>query len=136
MLRKDETKIVAGADSACVPANPSHPTYSTDSLRSLFVSYLYLIKWVKWNPFFVAHGSLVSGVLGSVGRLIPGIPMVMEVAALSSDILDYHPDLAGDRVHSQVHPAFIDRSLSSVLLLFHNTLADNTSCPQYKRRTG
>jgi hypothetical protein len=107
---------VAGADSACLPQNPSHPTYSTDSLRSLFISYLYLIKWVKWNPFFVAHGSLVSGVLCLAGRLIPDLPMVMEVATLSSDILAYHPDLVGGRVHSQVHPAFVDRSLSSVLL--------------------
>ena len=126
---------MAGADSACVPLNPAHPTYSTNSLRSLFISYLYLIKWVKWDPHFVAHGSLVSEVLGSVGRLIPDLPMVMEVASLSSDILAHHPHLTDGRVHSQVHPAFIDRSLSPVLLIFHNTLAGNISCPQSKRRT-
>ena len=53
--------------------------------------------------------------IGSVGKLIPGLPMVMEVGQLFSDLLFHHPHLSGDRVHNQVHPSYINRSLSSVL---------------------
>ena len=110
-------KSVPGADGACVPSNPNHPTYSVETLRALFISYLYLFKWVKWNPYFTAHGTLVADVLVAIGRAQPGLPMVMEVGELCTDILVHHPHLAGDRVNSQVHSSFGDRSLPMVLPL-------------------
>jgi hypothetical protein len=106
----------AKKDGVCLPPNPTHPTYSIDTLRSLVICRLYLFKWVKWNPFINAHGSHVASVLGAVGRSPPGLPLVMEVGELCQDILAHHPHLAGDRVHNQIHPAFIVRSLDSVLL--------------------
>jgi hypothetical protein len=115
LLKKSDAKVLVGDDVACLPHNPSHPTYSIETLRNLFISYLYLFKWVKWDPYLFPHGTLSSDVLGSVGRLIPGLPMVMDVGYLCGDILAHHPLLAGNRVHAQVHPSFIDRSLSSVL---------------------
>jgi hypothetical protein len=66
----------------------------------------------------ITHGSLVSSVLGAIGTLRAGLPMVMDVGELCSEILAYHPQLVGPRVHNHVHPSFVDRNLSSVLFLF------------------
>ncbi len=117
-LRGKDVKVVSGADGACFPSNPNHPTYSVHTLRCLFISYLYLFKWVKWNPTFITHGAVVSSVLGGSGKAPTGLPMVMEVGSLDTEILAHHPHLSGNVVHNQVHPSFIDRSLPSVLLLF------------------
>ncbi len=116
LLRGEKAKIISGVDGACVPLNPSHPSYSVETLRNLFISYLYLFKWVKWDPVFIAHGSLVSSVLGAEMRLHDDLPYCMEVGSLCKDILAYHPDLSGNRVHDQVHPSFIDRSIPEVLI--------------------
>jgi hypothetical protein len=118
LLRKEDVKITSGEDGACLPSNPAHPTYDIETLRCLFISYLYLFKWVRWDPYFIAHGTLVSRVLGSVVELHDELPMVMEVGPLCSDVMAFHPNLTGYRVHNQVHESFIDRSLSSVYLLF------------------
>jgi hypothetical protein len=72
LLRKSDAKILVGDDVSCLPHNPSHPSYSIVILRNLFISYLYL--WVKWDPFLFPHGTLVSIVLGSIGRL--SIPLI------------------------------------------------------------
>jgi hypothetical protein len=126
LLRKDDAKIVSGDDGACFPAHPNHPTYPVVTLRCLLIAHLYLFKWVKWDTHVITHGSLVTAVVGSVGRSPTGFPMVMEVGEFCSGILLYLPELSGDRIHNQVHSSFVDRALSSVLLFFLITLLQVT----------
>jgi hypothetical protein len=118
LLRGKDVKIKSGVDGACLPSNPTHPTYSDDALRSLFIAYNYVWKWLLWDPHYVTHGSRVDDIIASAIKVNPAFPMVVDVATLSYDILQHHPELEGHRVHPQVHPSFVDRALSSVCFLY------------------
>jgi hypothetical protein len=107
-------RMRGGEDGVCLPKDYDGECHSDQSLRCLLIAYLYLFRWVKWDPYFTSHGSLVARVICSEARTCDDFSRMMELGELESSILEYHPGLVGRRVLVLVHESLVDRGLGVV----------------------
>jgi hypothetical protein len=108
-------KLKAGNDDVCWPSDYDGPKCSISALRSLFIAYLYIIDWAAWKPRLICHGGLVSDALGViVNDFEIDMPRCVEWGILGNELTSYHPNMVGERVLVQVHPAFVNRGLAPV----------------------
>lgn len=107
-------KLKAGPDNVCLPQDLDMEVHSVESLRSLLIAHLFVFQKLLWDVKFVSHGNHVGDVLGTSPVRFGGMPRIVDVSTLSTQILHFLPQLSGMRVLCLVHNSVLDRNLPVV----------------------